>query len=470
MQSDIRLIARVTTAIASLVLAIAAGCHSPSDVPGPIGFHFVPHDCPPALATANARCGYVAVPEDYSKRGGRTINLNVIVLNSLEPGGARAAQYDLEGGPGFAVTDSAPFYATDGAMYRTDRDVVLADMRGTGGSAGLFCPNIAQHEKANPGSPLYPPGLVRDCAERLSSNADLRQYTTAAAARDIDAVRTALGYQRLDLNALSYGTTLALRYIADYPDHVRTAVLYGAVPAGRMPPRDHAIAAERALRLLFQICAADPACSAKYPNPAADLERATGRLDAEARDVFLEKLRTMLYLPGTARRVPFVLRKAADGDFPAHAGDAGNRRFADGLYLSITCSESLAMMDLDEAITVSDASHFGAYRLRRQSDACREWPKAASDRRLFELVHSDVPVLFISGALDPVTPPDWAMETATHFPASRHVIVAQGGHMLEGMSGIDTCLDRVVPQFVAKASAASVDMACFDSMEAGPFQ
>jgi pimeloyl-ACP methyl ester carboxylesterase len=459
----------MTKAVAILVLAMASGCHSPSDATDPIGYQFVTHDCPPALATANARCGYVAVPEDYSKRGGRTINLNVIVLNSLEPAGARAAQYDLEGGPGFAVTDSATFYATEGAMYRTHRDVVLADMRGTGGSAGLFCPNIAQHEKANPRSPSYPPALVQDCAALLSAEADLRQYTTAAAARDIDAVRTALGYERLDLNALSYGTTLALRYIADFPDHVRTAVLTGTAPASRMPPRNHAMAAERALKRLFQICAADTACSTMYPNPAADLERAAERLDAESRDVFLEKIRTMLYLPGTARRVPSVLRKAADGDFQMQAGDAG-RSFADGLYLSITCSESLALMDLDAAIAESDATRFGAYRLRRQNEACRQWPKGAHDRRLLEVARSDVPVLFISGALDPVTPPEWAAETATRFPASRHVIVAQGSHVLEGMSGIETCLDRVVPQFVAKASAASIDMACFDSMEAGPFQ
>ena len=469
MQSVKFAVARMTKAVVILILAMASGCRLPSDAIDPIAFQFVTQDCPPALATANARCGFVAVPEDYSTWGGRNINLNVIVLKSLEPSGARDAQYDLEGGPGFAVTDSAAFYATDGAMYRTDRDVVLADMRGTGGSAGLFCPNIAQHERENPGSPSYPPALVRDCAALLSGKADLRQYTTAAAARDIDAVRRALGYERLDLNALSYGTTLALRYIADFPDHVRTAVLTGTAPANRMPPRHHAMAAERALKLLFEMCAADSACSTKYPNPAADLERAAERMDAEARDVFLEKIRTMLYLPGTARRVPSVLRKAAGGDFQMKAGDVG-RSFADGLYLSITCSESLAMMDLDTAIAESDATHFGAYRLRRQNDACGQWPKAAPDRRLLEVTKSEVPVLFISGALDPVTPPDWAAETATRFPASRHVVVAQGGHVLEGMSGIETCLDRVVPQFVATASAARIDMACFDSMEAGPFQ
>ncbi len=124
------------------------------------------------------------------------------------------------------------------------------------------------------------------------------------------------------------------------------------------------MAAERALKLLFEMCAADSLCSTKYPNSAADLERAAERLDTEARNVFLEKIRTMLYLPGTARRVPSVLRKATDGDFQMLASDVG-RSFADGLYLSITCSESLAMMDLDAAIAQSDATQFGAYRLRR---------------------------------------------------------------------------------------------------------
>jgi pimeloyl-ACP methyl ester carboxylesterase len=452
-----------------LVLAIASACHAIGDASDRTGFRFAPKPCPPALAAANAKCGSVAVPEDYSNRAGRVIALNVIVFNALANDGERAAQFDLEGGPGFAVTDSAALYVGEGARYRKDRDVVLADMRGTGGSAALFCPDIEQHASADPRAPLYPPALVRDCAEALSARADLRQYTTAAAARDIDAVREALGYRRIDLNALSYGTTLALRYIVDYPDRVRTAVLTGTVPASRMPPRHHAAAAERGLTLLFQACAADASCSANYPDPAADLERANTRMDAQTRDVFLEHVRTLLYLPATAHRVPSVLRLAADGDLQTLAGGAGERRFADGLYLSITCSESLALMDVERAIAASDGTRFGAYRLRRQRDACDQWPVAAPDPELLHVPRSDVPVLFISGALDPVTPPDWAAETARRFPAGRHVIVAQGAHMFDGMSGIDTCLDRVVVDFVKQGSADDIDTTCFATMQAGPF-
>jgi pimeloyl-ACP methyl ester carboxylesterase len=354
-------------------------------------------------------------------------------------------------------------------MYWERRDLVLADMRGAGGSGALRCAGIEQYEKSNALAPIYPPTLVADCAASLVSRTDLRFYSTAAAARDIDTVREALGYMRLDLNAVSYGTTLALRYIADFPDRVRTAVLMGTVPASRTPPRYHAQAAEEGFRLLLQLCRADPACASQYPDPAADLERSLTRIDAAQRPAFLEKVRTLLYTPASARTLPSYLRAAANGSLAAASGNVEGRQFADGLYLSITCSESIARMDLDKAVADSGATRFGAYRLVRQRDACAKWPIAAADPQLFEQPLASVPVLFISGALDPVTPPQWTVDIAPRFARSRHVIVRQGAHVLEGLSGMDTCLDRVVPQFVDSGSADGIDMACFDDMQA-PFK
>jgi pimeloyl-ACP methyl ester carboxylesterase len=452
-----------------LLLPMLLGCQTLHHTHGPVGYQFVPRSCPSELSTTDAVCGYVTVPEDYTNRGGRTIDLNIVIFKAMKRGSERAAQFDLEGGPGFAVTDSARFYATDGATYRAHRDIVLADMRGTGGSGGLFCPKITRLEQTDPPAAMYPPELVQDCAASLSAHADLRQYTTASAARDIDAVREALGYRRIDLSALSYGTTLALRYIADYPDHIRTAVLLGTVPANRMPPRYHAQAAERGFNLMLQACATDRSCAARYPNPVADLERALARLDAQTRDIYLEKIRTLLYSSETAREVPSILHKGASGDLQLLANAKSDRRFADGLYLSITCSESLALMDLNTAIAASDATRFGAYRLRRQRDACRHWPIAASDPRLLATPSSNVAVLFISGAIDPVSPPEWAAETAARFSAGRQVVVSQGAHLLDGMSGIDTCLDRVVPLFVEKGSVLGIDLSCFAAMQSGPF-
>lgn len=428
-------------------------------------FAFIAHPCPQNEALAHAVCGSVAVPENYAEAGSREIRLNVVVFPATAPGPGKAAQFDLEGGPGFAVTDSAAFYGIDGGAYHESRDVVLFDMRGTGGSNALRCPAIEDLVRARPEAPLYPPDLVADCARALSERADLAQYSTANAARDIDAVRAALGYERIDLNAASYGTTLALRYIQDYPERVRSAVLQGAAPADSTPPAHHAANAERGLNLLFDACAADAECARQYPDLRAELAAALKRLDPERRSVFLEKLRTRLYFPATAVGVPKAMRDAANGTATKlPASSLGGRVFADGLYLSITCAESLARMDVARAIAESDATVFGSYRMQRQRDACARWPAAPPDPDLFRMESRDVPVLFLSGALDPVTPPDWAMEAAKKFPNGRQVVVPEGGHGFDGLTGVDTCIDAIVLEFVKTLAPSKLDVSCVAGM------
>jgi hypothetical protein len=151
------------------------------------------------------RCAELSVPEDWAKPGGRRIALHIVVVPALRPDPSLAPLFDLDGGPGMNVTQAAPFYATDGKAYRERRAVVLVDQRGTGRSSPLRCPQI---EGASPLERMYPPEAVRRCREALTAQADLAQYTTAAAARDLDAVREALGAPRIDLSAISYGTRL----------------------------------------------------------------------------------------------------------------------------------------------------------------------------------------------------------------------------------------------------------------------
>ena len=429
---------------------------------------FLAHECPADLVAPKVRCGSVSVPENRADPAGRRIALNVVVFDALEPGASRSAQFDLEGGPGFAVTESAAFYASDGEAYRRRRAVVLADMRGTGGSGALRCRALEDYARADPGAPLYPVELVWKCRDALDGAADVRQYTTAAASEDIEAVREALGYERIDLNALSYGTTLALRYVADHPDRVRTAVLMGAVPAKAMPPAHHALAADDGLKRLIDSCAQDAACATQYPDLHSDIDRARSRLGPEEGAVFFERMRALLYLPATSRQVPALLHAAAAGRAIPPAS-ARQRVFADGLYLAITCSESLAVMNVADAIAEADATPFGSYRLARQRDACAQWPRAAPDPDLMREPSSDVPILLLSGALDPVAPTAWSVELAKAFPNGRLVVVPEGAHVMDGLDGLDTCLDGMILRFVDTRSAAAIDDTCVSRMRAGPF-
>jgi pimeloyl-ACP methyl ester carboxylesterase len=436
---------------------------------------FEPQPCAGDVATdRSVTCGTVRAPEDRRNPGGRTIDLNVMVLGALSPKPDLPALFDIDGGPGLASTRSSGFYRTDGLAYRKRRAVVLFDQRGTGASHALDCPELVSLEAAL--RPLYPQAAVARCRKALSAHADPAQYDTTAAAADFDAIRAALGFEQVDIVAISYGTTLSLRYMADFPGRVRAAVLSGVVPAAEMPPRNHAVVAEGALTQNFADCAAEPNCLSAYPDLAGDLRKAVAWLDnhqeAVAAQVFLEKLRTLLYSPATARSVPLVVHAASSGDltpFARLAGSGAPSGYAEGLYLSITCAESIAAMDFAAAAAASRRTRFGDYRLARQRDACQEWPHAKVSKSFFTPVRSDAQVLLISGGRDPVTPSAWADKAARTLPNARRILIPWSGHTFDGLSNIDTCFDPMLLAFFDRGAAATVDAGCTAGMLPPPF-
>lgn len=437
-------------------------------------FAFVNGSCSAEVAAAGGRCGTLSVPENWAASDGRRIDLNVIVLPAIA-GEPRPPIFDVDGGPGLPATKNAGFYLTFGAAYRAGRDIVLIDQRGTGRSNGLYCKELSSPEVAY--NPMLPVDAVVRCRDELSARADLRHYGTSEAVADLEAVRATLGYDKIDFVALSYGTTVALRYIAGHPSRVRAAVLMGTAPPTAMAPRHHATAGQRALDLLFQDCAADAQCRAAFPDPARDLENARTRLtaaDAPVRaDVFFEKIRSLMYTPAGARRVPWIISQAADGDFdPFFEATRPTMPplFADGMFLSVTCSEGLALMPFEKATSSAGKTIFGDYRLSRQNAACAHWPKGEIDADFLAPVRADTAVLIISGHLDPVTPPEWGEAIRAGLPNSRHIIMRYSGHIFDGLSGIDTCLDPIMVSFLQSARPESIDDLCVQDMKPPPFK
>ena len=434
---------------------------------------FIEADCGPALASAGARCGRVRVLENRAEPSGRTIDLNVVVLPATT-GDPQPPLFALDGGPGLPATIGAGFYLTAGAAYRAGRDVVLVDQRGTGQSNGLHCPELAAPPSVH--RPMLPRDGVRRCREELETRADLRQYGTTQAVADLDAVRAALGYGRIDLFGLSYGTTVALRYMATYPDRVRAAVLMGVGPPTAMPPRFHAPAAQRAMEILFEDCAADPDCSAAFPEPWQDLRTAVERLDeAEGLqpEVFLERLRSLMYSPTGARQIPWIVSHAAAGDLsPFYAATSRSEPspIADGMFLSVTCSEAVAPMPFDDAVEAARSTVFGDYRLRRQRAACAEWPIAEVPPDFHSPVRSEAPVLMLSGRIDPVTPPQWAEDIRPGLPNSNHIELRYAGHLPDGLSDVDTCFDRIILRFLLTANPQELDASCTENMRPPSFR
>ena len=211
----------------------------------------------------DAYCGSLTVPEDRSVQDGRTLSLKVVVLPALSRTPAPDPLFFLAGGPGQGAATMADMIGQMFGRVQTDRDIVLVDQRGTGGSGGLECASTDDSL-----SGINEPSAV--ALDRLKSclagyGADTRMYTTPIAMDDLDAVRAWLGYDRINIYGGSYGTRAALAYLRQYGAHVRSVVLDGVAPPDLRLPLFAARDAQRALDRMFAACETDEACRSRHP-------------------------------------------------------------------------------------------------------------------------------------------------------------------------------------------------------------
>ena len=103
-----------------------------------------------------------------------------------------------------------------------------------------------------------------------------------------------------------------------------------------------------------------------------------------------------------------------------------------------------------------NATHMGAEQVEQLIEACKDWPKGVVDDDLHASFKSDAAALLLSGADDPVTPPEYATLAQRAFADSKHVIVAGHGH---GQLGAP-CVDRIIASFVNAGTAKDLDTRC----------
>ena len=279
------------------------------------------------------------------------------------------------------------------------------------------------------------------------------QYTTDAAADDLDDVRAALGYEQISIYGASYGTRLAQAYMRRYPQRTRAVVLDAAMPLDSKVPLTYAATAQQALDRVFEQCAANAACRRAHPNLRADFARLLDRFRAGpiATSVtpsgratvpvkmslgdFGYAVRGILYAPRLIEDLPdWIGRAAATGDVSVFAQRywerqrAFSRTFATGLHFSVLCSEDVAFIDDPEIAGATAGTFLGRYVIDEYRRACALWPKGELAPDFRQPVAVSVPTLLVSGAFDPVTPPAFAEQIARTLPASRLVVSGQGAH------------------------------------------
>ncbi|CAN5864899.1 alpha/beta fold hydrolase [soil metagenome] len=434
-----------------------------------------------------ALCGKLQVYEDRDAGAGRRIPLRVAVLPATGPESRRDPIFVLVGGPGQGAVESAASYAELLAPLRVERDLVFVDQRGTGGSNPLQC-DLYSGQPSGPLGDFFPPDAVRACRAALEREAELRLSPSALAAEDLDDVRAALGYDRIHLEAASYGTRVALLYLRSHSARVRAAFLRSVSPPWMRQPLSFAEDAQAALDSLTAACRLDPTCQEAFPRFEEELEsvlervgsggvtvdlggeRAPPRTVVWTRGAFAEKVRFLLYAPGLSMFLPVLIHHAAEGDFVPFteiAWDLGEQVAhvgTTGMYLSVTCTEDVARITPEEAANGWPGTFLGDYRVRQQMAACALWPVGTLPPDFDAPIESDVPVLLVSSTIDPITPPRWAEEAARGLRNSRRLLVPNVGH-----SPATDCVMAIAREFLATASHKGLDIACLGEARRPPF-
>jgi pimeloyl-ACP methyl ester carboxylesterase len=473
-----RLIAATTLAALLPLTAAQAAPPTPPSWQGKL------HPCTLPDAGGKAFCGTYEVFENREARSGRKIALKIVVLPAKGRDRAPDPVFLLEGGPGEgAATDAGELTL---APVRVRRDIVFVDVRGTGGSNPLSCPIWGDGTRLDH---IFPLDAVIACRNALQKRADLTQYTTPAAMDDVDEVRRYLGYGPVNLYGGSYGTFAAQIFLARHPEAVRSVVLASVVKPGEPAPLYHARNAQQGLELLARDCAAEPACHAAFPNFAAEVPAVLDRLAKQpvkvqvkdpktgrpvtvelTRSAAADALRFALYSPDKSSEVPLRVHLAAQGDYRELARTAVLLRadlqqgLALGDLFSVSCAEDLPFIDPRQIPAATRGTFYGDDRVREQLAVCGVWPHAKMPTGWGQLVHSDVPVLLLSGERDPVTPPADAALVAKGFPHGLLVLIPHGAHANEG-----SCEGRLIADFIERGTVQGLDVSCIKAAKPVPF-
>lgn len=386
--------------------------------------------------------GTLVVPENRRIPGSHLIALPVIRIPATESAHAEPI-FLLNGGPGLSNMAWRPREA-----LLSNHDLVMVGYRGVDGSSVLACPEVARTLKGE--GDVLSERTLRDiggawtrCASRLQGNGvDLDGYTMIDVVDDLEAARIALGYERVNLLGLSYGTRLAYLYALRHASSIARSAMIGVNPPGHMVWE--AAAVDSQLQHYADLWARDTVTSARAADLRALMHEVTHNMP---RRWFLLSID-----PGKVRVMTFVLlyhRNTAPLVFDAYV--AASRGDASGLALmSLMYDRILPSLftwgDLAAKAVSADYDSSRDYaadldppqstigsplgRLLWGPLRFGSWPTSRISGEYRRVRPSGIETLLISGNLDFSTPAEVAeSELLPHLANGLHVVLSDMGHV-----------------------------------------
>ncbi len=411
-----------------------------------------PFDATEALLPVE--CGRLKVPENYDNPG-RMIELAFMTVHPRRNTDPKNPVIYLSGGPGQPILVYAEMLVANTHIRDlvVDRDWVFYDQRGEGRSIpSLRCPREQDSLKR-----------VAICRDGLiGEGVDLSQYNSMRSARDIEELRKALGVKQWNIWGISYGSRLAFAIARDFPKSVRSIIHDGPSYPEGLELVDDFRGTEIAINRLFSKCAADPACSSKYPGLRSRFLAALPRLRQQPLTVgdetvddntLVHFVRGYLFTGDPAlleRRVQNLLAymdAAARGDslsmlkinqrMPEETADDSavpvEGWYAMGQNLSVECNEERPFESLEAYRQAASESEivralFGDDEGLGNFQDCALWPAGRADPSRKTRIHYDGPQLAFSGELDASLSGLSGDKITMLYPNARNVVFKNAVH------------------------------------------
>lgn len=433
--------------LVSLFAALAVTQAAPPNFVPTFSARPVPELVAKVNGAGKLRFGYVTVPEDRDDPTNfRVIHLAVAILE--KDAGRRSANMTiyLAGGPGGSGTLRG-FRTFFRNMAQMD-DVVLLDQRGT----GLSIPNLGFH-----------PGETTAAARArfVRQGVNLAAINSRESAFDVEDVRFALGYRRMNVVGGSYGTFLTQQVNRFVPQNVRCSVLIGNIAPTLAPSLVFGPDYQQALEALFDDVRRTPRARRAYPSLRRDTYALINRLNRAplttslrdpqsgkmeqvkvSGDYLIGSIQHLFETPQGIRNVPFLIKEIrtrgltrpvrkllTTGPSPV----PGNLLLADGMYNSVSGQEFRTTPFLANQLAVVN-------RLRRplRGNFRQSAIWLAKDLGIWNLpinlrgtnapVRSAIPSFFVNGAMDTQTAPQYGAIGARGYVRAFNVVFPRNGH------------------------------------------
>ncbi|NWG92203.1 MAG: alpha/beta fold hydrolase [Parvularculaceae bacterium] len=460
-------------------------------------------------------CGLLAVPENREKSRSRTIKLHFVKLHARKP-----AKWDdkekgewkkrddpiiyLTGGPGAQAVGYVKRLKDHGA--RDVRDLYILEQRGIGFSEdfcpkfGLFDPSVGNVSDFDAYQRAGLAQLENCFAAAKAAKVDLAAYNTIENARDVEALRRALGLAQWNVWGISYGSILGQAYIKQDPAGIRAVVLDAIVP---IVPGAHfqriGSHFQRDLDLLETACKENKTCARSFPDfqerfKAAIVKATDSPIEVDAIDAELFPAGKGWFFGDLVGGIPFtslyeqdnyptlpafidaLSRTVEKADYRAWriltaGGPGGGTQISQGMYNAIACNDGW-WSQLHEAVAQDKAEHpelsvfLPSPELIDEIAAlCKRYGMKPRPEEQFASVVTDLPTVIANGAMDPITPPPLAKAILPGFSNVTYVEFPYSGH---GPTRSQKCGGEFLTKFF-DAPNAKVDTACADKIKAPEF-